>query len=53
MKKWDLVAIGTEVFGAICAVVGLIAAVKKEESLEDTVHRLMLEDKSNDRTRKN
>ncbi len=53
MKKWDLVAIGAEVLGAICTVVGFLAAAKKSEGLEDTVHRLMLEDKSNDRKRKN
>ena len=49
MKKWDIVALAAEIFGGICAVVGLVAAAKKEENLEDTVHRLMLEDKSHER----
>lgn len=46
MKKWDLVAIVAEVGGAICTVVGLIAASKKNDNLKATVHKLMLEDKS-------
>lgn len=53
MKKWDLVAIAAEVIGAVCTVVGFLAAAKKSEGIEDTVHRLMLEDKSNGSTRKN
>lgn len=52
MKKWDIVALATEIGGAICAVIGLIAASKKEEDLEDKVHRLMLEDKSYGKNRK-
>lgn len=46
MKKWDVVELGSEIVGAICCVIGIIASVKRDEDLDERVHRIMLEDKT-------
>ena len=52
MKKWAFIEAVGEIGAAVFGILAFFASVKRDEDLDERVHRLMLEDRAKDYERK-
>ena len=47
MKKWAFIEMVGEIGAAVFGIMAFFASIKRDEDVDERVHRLMLEDKAN------
>lgn len=49
MKKWTIIGTVAELITSVCTIVGLVAAWKTSEDLDDQIRRVIKEDQNNEK----
>lgn len=49
MKKWTIIGSVVELISGVCTVIGLVAAWKTSEDLDDQIRRVIKEEQNNEK----